>query len=62
VINDVVAEAARNGEGLGEAVGRTKDDPLYYFRSWKTLLCRTVAGEGQSFYFCSDHRQTISTL
>jgi hypothetical protein len=39
----------------------SKDDPLYYFRPWKTLLCRTVTG-GQSYYICGDHRQTIPTL
>jgi hypothetical protein len=39
-----------------------KTDPLYYFRPWKTILARTVAGGGQSYYFSGDHRQTIPTL
>lgn len=39
-----------------------KDDPLYYYRPWKTILVRTVADGGQSYYFCGDHRQTIPTL
>ncbi len=39
-----------------------KDDPLYYFRPWKTLLCRTVSGGGRSFYFCGDHRDTVPAL
>lgn len=39
-----------------------KQHPLYYFRPWKTLLCRTVAGGGSSYYFCGDHRVTVPTL
>src|SRR5947209_4868747 len=39
-----------------------KEHPLYYYRPWKTLLCRTVAGGGQSYYICGDHRDTIPTL
>jgi deoxyhypusine synthase len=31
-LNDVVAEAARNGEGLGEAVGRTIEDGRFAHR------------------------------
>lgn len=40
----------------------SKDEALYYYRPWKTLLCRTISGEGKSFYFCGDHRATIPTL
>ncbi len=40
----------------------SKDDPFYYYRPWKTILTRTVADAGQSFYFQGDHRQTIPTL
>jgi len=40
----------------------SKDHPRYYYRPWKTLLCRTVADGGQSYYFCGDHRQTVPTL
>jgi hypothetical protein len=38
------------------------DDPLYYYRPWKTILVRTVADGGQSFYVCADHRRTIPAL
>ncbi len=39
-----------------------KTDPGYYFRPQKTILVRTVADGGQSFYFCGDHRATFSAL
>jgi hypothetical protein len=39
-----------------------KEHPQYYYRPWKTLLVRTVADGGTSYYFCGDHRQTIPTL
>ena len=39
-----------------------KTDPGYYFRPHKTLLVRTVAEGGESFYFCGDHRATIPAL
>lgn len=39
-----------------------KDHPQYYYRPWKTILVRTVADGGQSYYFCGDHRRTIPTL
>lgn len=39
-----------------------KDDPLYYYRPWKTILCRTVSDGGSSYYIHGDHRQTIPTL
>ena len=41
---------------------RTKDDPAYYFRPYKTILVRTVADGGESFYFCGDHRATFPAL
>lgn len=40
----------------------SKDHPGYYYRPWKTILVRTVADGGNSFYFCGDHRRTIPTL
>jgi len=40
----------------------TKEHPGYYYRPWKTILVRTVADGGTSFYFCGDHRRTIPTL
>jgi hypothetical protein len=39
-----------------------QDDPLYYYRPWKTILIRTVADGGQSFYLRGDHRQTLPAL
>jgi hypothetical protein len=39
-----------------------KGDPGYYFRPHKTLLVRTVADGGESFYFCGDHRATFPAL
>ncbi len=40
----------------------SKEHPQYYYRPWKTILERTVADGGTSFYFGGDHRQTIPTL
>ena len=39
-----------------------KTDPGYYFRPHKTILVRTVADGGQSFYFCGEHRATLPAL
>jgi len=39
-----------------------KTDPGYYFRPQKTILVRTVADGGTSFYFCGDHRATLPAL
>jgi hypothetical protein len=39
-----------------------KEHPQYYYRPWKTILVRTVADGGRSYYFCGDHRQTIPAL
>lgn len=39
-----------------------KSDPRYYFRPWKTLLSRTVADGGQSYYVQGRHEETIPTL
>ena len=40
----------------------SRDDPLYYFRPWKTMLVRTVADGGESFFVQGHHRQTIPQL
>jgi hypothetical protein len=40
----------------------SKSNPQYYYRPWKTILVRTVADGGESFYVCGDHRQTIPYL
>jgi hypothetical protein len=39
-----------------------KSNPKYYYRPWKTVLVRTVADGGESFYFCGDHRATFPAL
>jgi hypothetical protein len=40
----------------------TKDDPRYYFRPYKTVLVRTVADGGESFYVRGDHAKTVPAL
>jgi len=40
----------------------SKTNPQYYYRPWKTILVRTVADGGESFYVCGDHRQTVPHL
>jgi hypothetical protein len=39
-----------------------KTDPRYYYRPWKTILVRTVADGGESFYVQGDHRATLPQL
>lgn len=39
-----------------------KSDPGYYFRPHKTILVRTVADGGESFYICGDHRAAFPAL
>jgi hypothetical protein len=39
-----------------------KTNPQYYYRPWKTILVRTVADGGESYYVCGDHRQTLPHL
>jgi hypothetical protein len=39
-----------------------KTDPRYYYRPWKTILVRTVADGGESFYVPGDHRQTVPAV
>jgi rfaE bifunctional protein kinase chain/domain len=39
-----------------------KQDPRYYYRPWKTILARTVADGGESFYIRGEHRVTIPHL
>jgi hypothetical protein len=39
-----------------------KSDPGYYFRPHKTILVRTVADGGESFYFQGEHRATAPAL
>lgn len=39
-----------------------KKNPMYYFRPWKTMLVRTVAGKGRSYYLQGRHADTIPAL
>lgn len=39
-----------------------KTDAAYYFRPYKTILVRTVADGGESFYIKGDHQATITNL
>lgn len=39
-----------------------KTDPRYYFRPYKTVLVRTVAEGGTSYYVRGDHARTIPAL
>lgn len=39
-----------------------KNNPAYYFRPWKTMLVRTVADGGESFYVKGKHSETIPYL
>ena len=39
-----------------------KTDPRYYYRPRKTILARTVADGGESFYVQGDHRATLPAL
>lgn len=40
----------------------SKRKVAYYFRPWKTMLVRTVADGGRSFYIKGEHSQTIPAL
>jgi len=39
-----------------------KSDPHYFFRPWKTILARTVADGGKSYYIQGDHMATLGNL
>jgi hypothetical protein len=39
-----------------------RTDPGYYFRPHKTMLVRTVADGGESYYLCGHHRATFPAL
>jgi hypothetical protein len=40
----------------------SREDPLYYFRPWKTMLVRTVEDGGESFFVQGHHAETIPQL
>jgi hypothetical protein len=48
------------GDNIHQELPQT--NPGYYFRPYKTILVRTVADGGSSFYFCGDHRATFPAL
>ena len=56
----LVCDLASLPRNFREEPGR--DNPLYYFRPWKTMLIRTLAEGGESFYVRGDHAQTIPGL
>ena len=39
-----------------------KTDPRYYFRPWKTILARTVADGGKSYYVQGLHKDTLPSI
>ena len=49
---------------LGDETTETppKSNPRYYFRPWKTILARTVADGGASYYIEGEHRLTLPHL
>ena len=49
-------------EGLDVGETPPKSDPRYYFRPWKTIMARTVADGGESFYVQGAHRDTVPAL
>ncbi len=49
-------------EGNDFSAAPPKSDPRYYFRPWKTILARTVADGGKSFYIKGEHKYTVSAL
>ncbi len=55
-----VFDLVQLGDDLGAEAPKT--DPRYYFRPYKTVLVRTVADGGESFYINGDHRVTIPAL
>ncbi|MDF2532386.1 MAG: hypothetical protein K0Q65_1967, partial [Clostridia bacterium] len=34
----------------------------YYFRPWKTILARTVADGGRSYYIQGSHKDTLTSI
>lgn len=40
----------------------SKNDTRYYFRPWKTIMSRTVADGGESFYIKGIHSDTVPAL
>ena len=55
-----VFDLADLGDDLSREAPRT--DHIYYYRPFKTILVRTVADGGESFYIRGDHRVTFPKL
>lgn len=49
-------------EGQNVQETPVKSDPRYYFRPWKTIMARTVADGGESYYVQGKHRDTVACL
>ena len=49
-------------EGENFSVTPPKTDARYYFRPWKTILARTVADGGESYYVQGAHADTLPAL
>lgn len=49
-------------EGKNVSETPPKEDPRYYFRPWKTIMARTVADGGESYYVQGRHRDTVRYL
>jgi hypothetical protein len=49
-------------EGSDYSAAPPKTDPRYYFRPWKTILARTVADGGKSYYIQGTHDLTLPAL
>ena len=56
-LTTAVFDLADLGDDLTHEAPKT--DPRYYFRPWKTVLLRTVADGGESFYVQGDLRETV---
>lgn len=48
------------GKNVNEEPPNT--DPRYYFRPWKTIMARTVADGGESYYVQGQHKDTVAAL
>ena len=48
--------------GDNPVVEAPKTDAIYYFRPFKTILVRTVADGGQSYYVRGNHRATVPNM
>jgi len=59
-ITTAVFDLAELGDDIHQEAPKT--EARYYFRPYKTILVRTVADGGESFYFRGEHRVTIPAL